>query len=66
VILILSGVLTVQKGDPLVWPVAAAVAGIGFLLILMAPRWYGHYRPAQGPDAGDDPAQAPPRDERTP
>jgi uncharacterized membrane protein YfcA len=66
VVLILSGILTVQKGDPLVWPIAAAVAGIGFLLILMAPRWYGHYRPAPGPDAGDDQAQPSPRDERTP
>jgi uncharacterized membrane protein YfcA len=66
VVLILSGLLTVQKGDPLVWPVAAAVAGIGFLLILMAPRWYGHYRPAQGPDPEDDPPPPLPRDERTP
>lgn len=52
-VLILSGILTVQKGDPLVWPIAAAVAGIGFTLILMAPRWYGHYRPSTGPDALD-------------
>jgi uncharacterized membrane protein YfcA len=56
-VLVLSGILTVQKGDPLVWPIAAAVAGIGFTLILMAPRWYGHYRPATGPDsAGPDPS----------
>lgn len=52
-VLVLSGILTVQKGDPLVWPIAAAVAGIGFTLILMAPRWYGHYRPATGSDAAD-------------
>lgn len=45
VVLVLSGVFTVQKGDPLVWPIAAAVAGIGFILILMAPRWYQRYRP---------------------
>ncbi len=48
IVLVLSGILTVQKGDPLVWPIAAAVAGIGFTLILMAPRWYGHYRPDTG------------------
>ncbi|MBK5110218.1 MAG: sulfite exporter TauE/SafE family protein [Thermoleophilia bacterium] len=47
VVLIASGFLTVQKGDPLVWPIAALVAGIGFVLILMAPRWYQHYRPAK-------------------
>ncbi|MCB0828844.1 MAG: sulfite exporter TauE/SafE family protein [Solirubrobacterales bacterium] len=47
VVLILSGFFTVQKGDPLVWPIAALVAGIGFVLILMAPRWYQHYRPAR-------------------
>lgn len=47
VVLILSGFFTVQKGDPLVWPIAALVAGVGFVLILMAPRWYQHYRPAR-------------------
>jgi uncharacterized membrane protein YfcA len=46
-VLIASGFLTVQKGDPLVWPIAALVAGIGFVLILMAPRWYQRFRPAR-------------------
>jgi len=50
VVLIASGIATVQKGDPLVWPIAAAVAGIGFALILMAPRWYDKFRPKpEGP-----------------
>lgn len=44
-VLVLSGVFTVQKGDPLVWPIAAIVAGVGFTLILMAPRWYQRFRP---------------------
>jgi uncharacterized membrane protein YfcA len=44
-VLVASGIATVQKGDPLVWPIAALVAGLGFVLILMAPRWYGHFRP---------------------
>ena len=48
-VLVLSGILTVQKGDPVVWPIAAVVAGLGFGLILMAPRWYGHYRPDREP-----------------
>jgi uncharacterized membrane protein YfcA len=46
-VLIVSGFFTVQKGDPLVWPIAALVAGIGFVLILMAPRWYQRFRPAR-------------------
>ena len=46
-VLIASGFFTVQKGDPLVWPIAALVAGTGFVLILMAPRWYQHFRPAR-------------------
>lgn len=66
VVLVLSGILTVQKGDPLVWPIAAAVAGIGFALILMAPRWYGHYRPADGSEPEGVPAQPPPGSESTP
>lgn len=45
IVLALSGLATVQKGDPLVWPIAAVVAGLGFALILMAPRWYDRFRP---------------------
>ncbi len=63
VVLIASGFATVQKGDPVVWPIAALVAGLGFGLILMAPRWYGRYRPGNGsppaetdrPKAGGEP-----------
>lgn len=44
-VLVLSGFFTVQKGDPVVWPIAAVIAGIGFALILMAPRWYQRFRP---------------------
>ena len=46
-VLIAPGFFTVQKGDPLVWPIAALVAGTGFVLILMAPRWYQRFRPAR-------------------
>jgi len=52
-VLIASGIATVQKGDPLVWPIAALVAGVGFTLILMAPRWYDKFRP-KPPDAAPD------------
>ncbi|MDQ2699697.1 MAG: sulfite exporter TauE/SafE family protein [Actinomycetota bacterium] len=51
VVLIASGIATVQKGDPLVWPIAAVVAGVGFSLILMAPRWYEKHRPKPEPVA---------------
>jgi uncharacterized membrane protein YfcA len=34
-----SGIVTIQKGDPTVWPIAAAVAALGLGGILAAPRW---------------------------
>ena len=37
-VLIGSGIVTVQKGDPEVWPIAAAVAAIGLGAILYAPH----------------------------
>ena len=40
VVLVASGIVTIQKGDPVVWPIAAAVAGIGLVLLMFAPRWY--------------------------
>ncbi len=44
VVLVASGIVTVQKGDPLVWPIAAVVAGIGLMLLIWAPRWYAKRR----------------------
>jgi uncharacterized membrane protein YfcA len=44
VVLIASGLVTVQKGDPVVWPVAAAVAGIGLGLLIWFPRWWNQRR----------------------
>jgi uncharacterized membrane protein YfcA len=38
IVLIGSGIVTIQKGDPTVWPIAAAVAAIGLGAILAAPR----------------------------
>jgi uncharacterized membrane protein YfcA len=43
VVLVGSGIVTIQKGDPTVWPIAAAVAALGLGAILAAPR-YLHYR----------------------
>ena len=59
IVLILSGFFTVQKGDPLVWPIAALVAGLGFVLILMAPRWYQHFRPPEAIEAEKAAAKRP-------
>ena len=44
VVLIASGIVTVQKGNPVVWPIAAVVAGIGLVLLIYAPRWYERKR----------------------
>jgi uncharacterized protein len=38
VVLVGSGIVTIQKGDPTVWPIAAAVAALGLGAILAAPR----------------------------
>jgi uncharacterized membrane protein YfcA len=44
VVLTASGIVTIQKGDPTVWPIAALVAGIGLALIIWAPRHYQRRR----------------------
>jgi uncharacterized protein len=38
VVLVGSGIVTIQKGDPNVWPIAALVAALGLGAILAAPR----------------------------
>ena len=38
IVLVGSGIVTIQKGDPTVWPIAAAVAAVGLGGILAAPR----------------------------
>jgi hypothetical protein len=40
--------VTIQKGDPTLWPIAAAVAGIGFSLVLFGPRWYSRRQQKRG------------------
>ena len=47
VVLIASGLVTVQKGDPEVWPIAAAIAAIGLGAILYAPHWINRRRERQ-------------------
>lgn len=47
VVLIGSGLVTIQKGDPTVWPIAAAVAALGLGLILYAPHWLHRRRRRQ-------------------
>lgn len=46
-VLIGSGIVTVQKGDPEVWPIAAAIAAIGLAAILYAPHWLNRRREQQ-------------------
>jgi uncharacterized protein len=52
-VLVGSGIVTIQKGDPLVWPIAAAVAAIGLGLILAAPYWLNRRREREKQQAAD-------------
>jgi uncharacterized membrane protein YfcA len=63
VVLLASGIVTIQKGDPNVWPIAAAVAGIGLGGIIYGPRWWNkrrierEARDSGPPGDGDLPAE---------
>ncbi len=46
-VLIGSGIVTIQKGDPSVWPIAAAVAAVGLGAVLYAPHWLNRRRHRQ-------------------
>jgi uncharacterized membrane protein YfcA len=46
-VLIGSGIVTIQKGDPHVWPIAAAVAAVGLGAVLYAPHWLNRRRERQ-------------------
>jgi uncharacterized membrane protein YfcA len=46
-VLIGSGFVTIQKGDPNVWPIAAAVAAVGLGAVLYAPPWLNKRRELQ-------------------
>ncbi len=53
IVLVASGIVTIQKGDPTVWPIAAGVAALGLGLILAAPHWISRRRERQAADVGD-------------
>jgi uncharacterized protein len=55
VVLVASGLVTVQKGDPVVWPIAAFVAGVGLLLLIWFPRWWGNRRAEREAEAKEGP-----------
>ncbi len=55
VVLVAAGIVTVQEGDPMVWPIAAAVAGIGLGLLIWFPRWWSARRVKREGDEDDDP-----------
>jgi uncharacterized membrane protein YfcA len=52
-----SGIVTIQKGDPDVWPIAAAVAAVGLGAILAAPRWLHRRRQREAAKLAIDPAR---------
>jgi uncharacterized membrane protein YfcA len=53
IVLVASGIITIQKGDPTVWPIAAGVAALGLGLILAAPHLLNRRRERQAADVGD-------------
>jgi uncharacterized membrane protein YfcA len=53
VVLVGSGIVTIQKGDPNVWPIAAAVAAVGLGLILAAPHWLHRRRQKEAAQAAN-------------
>jgi uncharacterized membrane protein YfcA len=52
-VLVASGIVTIQKGDPTVWPIAAGVAALGLGLILAAPHWISRRRARNGTPSAD-------------
>jgi uncharacterized membrane protein YfcA len=60
VVLVGSGIVTIQKGDPTVWPIAALVAAIGLGAILAAPHWLHRRRQREAQRAIDRPAELAP------
>jgi uncharacterized protein len=56
-VLVASGIVTIQKGDPTVWPIAAGIAAIGLGLILYMPHWINRRRELQRRQEADQ-AQA--------
>jgi uncharacterized membrane protein YfcA len=56
VVLVGSGIVTIQKGDPTVWPIAAGVAAIGLGLMLYIPHWINRRAMQRRQEA--DPARA--------
>jgi uncharacterized membrane protein YfcA len=44
IVLVGSGIVTIQKAETTVWPIAAGVAAIGLALILAAPHWLNRRR----------------------
>jgi uncharacterized membrane protein YfcA len=55
IVLIGSGIVTIQKGDPNVWPIAAAVAAVGLGAVLYAPHWLNKRRELQRRQEADQP-----------
>jgi uncharacterized membrane protein YfcA len=57
-VLVGSGVITIQKADATVWPIAAAVAALGLAAILYAPHWLNQRNERRRQELGQAPAPA--------
>lgn len=54
-VLIGSGIISILKGDPTLWPLSAGIAGIGFAAVLYGPRWYSRRQARRnGGGSGED------------
>jgi uncharacterized membrane protein YqgA involved in biofilm formation len=53
VVLVGSGIVTIQKGDATVWPIAAGLAAVGLGLVLYAPHWLNKRRQRQRQQEAD-------------
>jgi uncharacterized membrane protein YfcA len=55
-VLVGSGIVTIQKGDPDVWPIAAGIAAVGLGGVLYAPHWLNKRRELQREQEADQTA----------
>ncbi len=68
IVLMASGIVTIQKGDSTVWPIAAGVAAVLLGAVLYAPHYLNkrHRRRSRAGSASQPPSRSPERRSRPP